>query len=773
MQNESINRISSFSRVLVTAGAAFILGFSQLFPGYIFAGDTFKENSLFILILGIFLPLLMYAFKKWMDYIWIACTTGLGVTFLFFLYISSEALITCYLFIPSVIFGNIARRQLPKERAAQFLALSSWVLAWSVPYSGVGGYHLMSITGYIMFAGAVTSVWKKVVNPESRVVVQEERVPKPNGQQVSQVFFIMLYLFLLSGISALVFRIYTNFSWIDPNPLQIGLPRTIFSRIYAPWDSILLGAAVTLYIACMVKYLKKFENRAKLLGFIQLSASAGSWIMLWEVPQIPSFIFVTCGFATFLGGLIYMHHELAHVLNGTILNKARPNGCWYPITLTYFLGVIGGFILYGVIHRNMWLIDYIAWAYAGIILLGGLFGVLASIVVKRVKTKPPRVKSKPRVKNSAPHSIMARDGIRARYETKSGVVLLFMVSLCVFYTIGTTQAHNTTISDYDILYMWGTPASGYFNASWCNKISHVSLGGVSYDGTTGNVTGITVNGTLASYYSGFGIKIMPTMGLSGENLWHLVNNTDGRLDTYCTTFRAALEASTVDGVSLDFEGLELPAGGSPPTDQDWKNLWKRLSDEIFHPEVGDQYILANYWGLGAGSDKDYVNAYFDYVDIHIQNCYESHWHLGAQGTTTIAAFSSGGMLEIYNHLIDKSDMNRVVLGLPLYGYRWVWGETPAIPFREGEFENYSSTVEKFEPYDVIINYANESLIRWDPFSGGEWFEYTDSRGRRCIAYIEGTEQLIQILNAVDSFNIGGLMFWPGGNPPYPGLFDTL
>ncbi|MHA1846545.1 MAG: glycosyl hydrolase family 18 protein, partial [Promethearchaeota archaeon] len=619
--------------------------------------------------------------------------------------------------------------------------------------------------------------------PETQV---ESFMKKKMGRKILP---IALYLGFISGFTALVFRIFIEYSWIDPNPIGIGAVRKITSRTYAPWDSIVIGVIICLYLLHVISWLKKSPRNIRIKGFIQLSIAALSWIIAWIIPWIPFFIASTIGVSMFLGGMIFLHHDLAKAIDNTLLNKKRPNLGWFLIAVIYTFSVVIGFVLFGVVHRNMWLIDYIPWIYAVIILVGALFEVMVGANIQKIKSKLGMLDNS--VSNDSENGGLnqskntwsfflklfkrkTRDSqkkvLRAKPMT---TVAIFVVIFCALYTAGISQSHGTITQDPKVVYMWGLPESGYFSEDWTDKITHVSLGGVSWNSETGVVNSITLNETLASYYKTRGIKVMPVIGLSGENLYHLIKNTDGRLDTFCSTLRSALENSTADGISVDFEMLETPSGETPPTDDDWLNLWKRIGKEVFHPESGKQYVFANYWGIGAGNSKQYVNEYMESVDLHIHNCYESHWHLGQQGATTIASSASGGVLEIYNLLNDKSLTSKIVLGLPLYGYRWVWGEAPTIPFRDEYKDNYTTTAERFEPYNVTMSYANESIIRWDPFSGGEWFEYKDELGRRCVGYTQGSEQLIQILNGINGYNIGGLMFWPGGNDPYPGLLDLL
>jgi spore germination protein YaaH len=781
MDNYFKNQTAVFLRVCITAAAVFIIGFSQLFSVYIFEGETFSLTQLIVVVLGLLLPFLIFNLKEKSNTLWVISCIGTGVIFLLFLFLDGKWLIFSYLFLPTVIMGNFLRKQRLWERISHITALVSWIFAWGIPYSGIVGYYILSIVGIILI-GAILVPFLEQNNSKTDSPINEMKKTdaklspstNPKSKNIVKSISFTFYLLFVMGASATMFRIFLNFAWIDPNPVTVGSLRTNYARAYAPWDSIGLGLSILVYILIIILKFPKDNRNINKLGFLQLGITAISWIIVWEVPTIPFFVFATIGVSTFLGGLLYINYNLAISINNSNLNSNNCIVLWIFILIVYLGGVVIGFVVHGAIHRNMYLIDFISWFFAALILLGGFCGLLAgssedsSEVISKANSKNGNNSNKSEKSNGKALNHNSRTS-----KKPTAALLIFMVVFCSLYTLEISQAHNTEYQKYDNLYMWGLPPGGKFSDDWCKKISHVSLGGISFNRTTGEVTKISINETLADYYRAYGIKIMPTIGLVHEELWHMLMNTDGRLDTFCKTFREMLLNSSADGVSIDFEMLETPEGEINAEDKEWLNVWKRLSEEVFHPTSGKQFILANYFGVGGRSTKEYVNSYFNYVDIHIQNCYESHWHLGAQGATTIASHVASGMLEIFNKLTDKTEMKKIVLGLPFYGYNWVWGIAGAIPFLDEYKADYHSTSERFEAYDVTMERANASLIRWDPFSGGQWFEYTNEDGKRCVAYQQGTEQLIQILNAVKGYQIGGLMFWPGGNDPYSGLYEIL
>ncbi|MHA1715833.1 MAG: glycosyl hydrolase family 18 protein [Promethearchaeota archaeon] len=773
---KNTNFLSVSFRILSIFSASLIFGILIINEAYALPGRNYY--FLLLILVGFFITLIFSRLKVNTRIFWFISCIADGIAGLLLLngYLLSLATSIFYLFTPSILILSIVQTNPGKDYAMRWRSeLIACIIASSaislsrffylVPYSG---WSLLYIPVIILFGSPLimltdpAKVWKEsiqeyVTEHEKFLILKLVKKTKdPFGAKSFVYLGIGLVISLMFWSISLVVGFLGDFSFLDPNAMQPGVPRAIVYRSMSPVDTI-ISTGIEVAIAIIVLYFSlRYPRYSLLIGIISYVAFCFIWWAVWASLTVSMLLWSLLGFPLFISGVFSIIIGMVSILSPPMPDELEKTGgpattalAWrgWLLIFPYFFFEIVGAHARGIFDRNM---NYIS-LIVPIVIVPVVFTILIVGVVGFYK-------------------FSKRFHLKASWKSSflfgKRVKLAVLGSLLVFgltYSMACSGYHDqsTDRDDFQILFIWGGDLSSWDGES-VPAITHATVYSFSLDGETGTVNNYLDPGDFTAYHA-LGIKVLPAIGLTGENLYFLLKNHDGRQDTFISSLHESLVQSNADGVSVDFEMLETPSGYPEVTPEDWINLWERIAFEACKTGEYD-FLFANYWNIGGDYSREQINRYFDAVDIHIENMYEAHHHEGMQGSTTIVERSAGNFRIMYSMLNDKLKMEKVIPGLPLYHYIWINGRRA--PLKEKELIEGGRDW-PFLEYSVLegIMKENNATFRFDPFSGATYaiFNLTLVNGSRvtCAAWLHDTAHLQRTIHALSGYGIRGMMFWPG------------
>jgi hypothetical protein len=655
-----------------------------------------------------------------------------------------------------------------RDLASMILAYCFVVLARAIriaPFATWNGLYGVAVL--FMMNAIVNAAWHH--EPEilaSNAASVEDLPAHPLGMKGWSYFVAGLAMAAITGISAFVPGFLGDLAWVDPNPMVPGLSRSIIERPWAPWDTMIILAGGVLGIALVLKYLLDKPGRALLVSACMFAGFAVTWFVSWSSATVPLFIWSVIGTPCYFG--------LVSSLLLFFLRWFKPpradawrNGEW---------AVVGG------MTRRAWLlvIPFIGSAAAGLMFRDSFNWSMAlvSLMVLLPVIAGGAILAVMGILHATMGRFMPTPAISFHMagpgETRrANAVLAIFLVFGGLYVASYASYHAPYTGKLVGLYAWGGVV-GSWTPDVEGKITHATVFSLELNGTTGVVSSTWIPSNNNPYHAR-GIKVMPTIFLAYAELYYMLKNAGGLLDTFISTLNNTLVATGVDGVSIDFEMLTTPAALPVVTTADWIHAWERISVEACHGG-GNDLLLGVYWQINSKYTRDQVNRYFRVVDLHVENMYETHRHEGNQGSTTVIEVSINNIIETYSMLDDKALMAKVMPGLPVYHYIWIDGvkvslnESLILP--GGSWWPFHS----FETLEQLM-ITNDATFRWDPFSGATWSRFTmtlqDNRTVTVVAYLHDTAHLARTMHVMEGYGITGLMLWPANQPVPPGFIETL
>ncbi|HEY8450012.1 MAG TPA: S-layer homology domain-containing protein [Bacillota bacterium] len=160
--------------------------------------------------------------------------------------------------------------------------------------------------------------------------------------------------------------------------------------------------------------------------------------------------------------------------------------------------------------------------------------------------------------------------------------------------------------------------------------------------------------------------------------------------------------------------------------------------------------------------SDWVGA-FDYqalgrlVDYVMLMTYDEHWRGGPPGPVG----SLGWMRAVLDYATTQIPRERILLGVPAYGYDWPQGGGSGRSIRAREALELAA--------------RTRATVRYDPTVGEASFTYRDDQGVSRIVYFTPPQGLAAKLALVGEYGIAGAAMWRMGQEPedYWSTWDDL
>ncbi|GMA63420.1 glycosyl hydrolase family 18 protein [Alicyclobacillus fastidiosus] len=183
------------------------------------------------------------------------------------------------------------------------------------------------------------------------------------------------------------------------------------------------------------------------------------------------------------------------------------------------------------------------------------------------------------------------------------------------------------------------------------------------------------------------------------------------------------------GVNIDFE--MLPTSSRAEFSQFLTSLQKALHDagkklSVDVPAVTDANSAYNYSVIGQNSDEVMVMAY-DYS-----------YPGGPAGPIAPVPW----VKQVMSYATSQIPSNKVLLGIPVYGYDWANGKTTALTLNQ---------------VDQLLS-SNSITPEWDATDEEPYFTYTES-GVQHTVYYENAESISDKLQIAKADNLRGIAIW--------------
>lgn len=138
-------------------------------------------------------------------------------------------------------------------------------------------------------------------------------------------------------------------------------------------------------------------------------------------------------------------------------------------------------------------------------------------------------------------------------------------------------------------------------------------------------------------------------------------------------------------------------------------------------------------------------AHGEMVDFIFFMTYEWGW----SGGPPMAVSPINEVRKVMEYAISKVPKNKIMMGIPLYGYDWT------LPYVPGG--QWARTISPQEAIQLALRYRQS--IQYDPVSQAPYFYYTDENGRRHVVWFEDARSIEAKFNLVKELGIRGFFYW--------------
>lgn len=245
-------------------------------------------------------------------------------------------------------------------------------------------------------------------------------------------------------------------------------------------------------------------------------------------------------------------------------------------------------------------------------------------------------------------------------------------------------------------------------------------------------------------------------------------------DTLLRNIQKELDEKGIRDINLNFEHAE---GTEDGIDEKFSELTKYLNDEL-DKIYGNSYVVVSAFGDSAtqnrvSSDLESLSRNSDGIFIM---AYDYHRPASEEiGPVSPVEGPGIDVTETIKDFLKVSPPNKIILGVPYYGYNWLVEDDSQYSKRvEGSDENGFSEAQSYE--DVMTTILEVSPeIRWNEEGKSPYFTYISPETNHLrTAYYENAESLKFKYDLVHRYNLGGVGIWAlGYDGGYTELWDLL
>lgn len=201
------------------------------------------------------------------------------------------------------------------------------------------------------------------------------------------------------------------------------------------------------------------------------------------------------------------------------------------------------------------------------------------------------------------------------------------------------------------------------------------------------------------------------------------------------------------GVIVDFERI-------PPKDRENYNNFLR---ELVRRAHASNYLVGTALAPKTSAEQsgpwyeahDY-EAHGKIVDFVILMTYEWGW----SGGPPRAVAPINEVIKVLNYAVSVIPSNKILMGIPFYGYDW---KLPFVP--GGKF------AEAIGNQEAVIRAGKYGAnIKYDNISKSPFYNYIDENGIRHVVWFEDSRSMMAKFNLVKQYGLRGVSYWALGKP---------
>lgn len=256
-------------------------------------------------------------------------------------------------------------------------------------------------------------------------------------------------------------------------------------------------------------------------------------------------------------------------------------------------------------------------------------------------------------------------------------------------------------------------------------------------------------------------KVAPMMSvtnISGANFdTQLINNIMNNNDlqqTLINNILKEIQNKGYYGVIIDFERI------APENREKYNNFLRKLVAKL-HPN----YIVATALApktydvtTGAWHGAHDYKAHGEIVDFVIIMTYEWGW----SGGPPMAVAPINEVRKVINYAVSVIPPNKIMMGMPLYGYDWTLPYTPG-----GEF---AESIGNQAAIDRAA--AHGAAIKYDETAQSPHYNYFDDNGREHVVWFEDARSVEAKYKLVNEYGLRGVSYWVLAQP-FPQNWQVL
>lgn len=133
------------------------------------------------------------------------------------------------------------------------------------------------------------------------------------------------------------------------------------------------------------------------------------------------------------------------------------------------------------------------------------------------------------------------------------------------------------------------------------------------------------------------------------------------------------------------------------------------------------------------------------VDFIFFMTYEWGW----SGGPPMAVSPINEVRRVMNYAVSVVPRNKMMMGIPLYGYDWTLPYVPGGPF--------ARSISPQEAIQLAVRY--NASIQYDMNAQAPFFYYTDNQGRRHVVWFEDARSIQAKFDLVKQLGIRGFFYW--------------
>jgi spore germination protein YaaH len=253
-------------------------------------------------------------------------------------------------------------------------------------------------------------------------------------------------------------------------------------------------------------------------------------------------------------------------------------------------------------------------------------------------------------------------------------------------------------------------------------------------GTQGKVTGQD-DPLVTGWSRARQIAVMPRLNCQNPNDETEILTNSTAEETFIGNLASLCEQYDYQGIQIDFEG-------APPSDREPFTAFITALAARLHAQ-GDKLstiVTAKYYNIHSGRAAMYDDAALsvpsDYIFVLDWGI---HWTTSAPGPLDEMAWFK----KVAEYTATLPNLNKLVLGMPLYGIDWKGAGGSANPGTALEFSNVTALAGEFGV-----------IPQWDSVSQDPWFTYTDGEGAGHTVWYTDRQSVQARVELAESLGLG-------------------